>query len=159
LVNLGDTAWESKAYKTFEAIGSPNAKAKPTATSGSLALLLKVRRCIRIAIRSEHSLVGKEVYRNPKILGSFYRIYTLQMLPLKKGAPTKNQPMVSISPSRRSGPGIHRNTYDPLDPFGFYRTKIPLDSSTSASRAKGMPRTKKRATSCLHQRSEPFATP
>jgi hypothetical protein len=74
LVNLGDTASESKAYKTFEAIGSPNAKAKPTAISGSLALLLKVRRCIRIAIRSEHSLVGKEVYRNPKILGPVHRI-------------------------------------------------------------------------------------
>jgi hypothetical protein len=53
LVNLGDSTWESKAYKTFEAIGSPNAKAKPTAISGSLALLLKVRRCIRIAIRSD----------------------------------------------------------------------------------------------------------
>jgi hypothetical protein len=159
LVNRGDTAWESKAYKTFEAIGSPNAKAKPTATSGSLALLLKVRRCIRIAIRSEHSLVGKEVYRNPKILGPFYRIYTPQMLPLKKGPPTKNQPMVSISPSRRSGPGIHRNTYDPLDPFGFHRTKIPLDSSISSNAANGMPRTKRMVTPCFHQRSCPFATP
>jgi hypothetical protein len=159
LVNLGDTAWESKAYKTFEAIGSPNAKAKPTATSGSLALLLKVRRCIRIAIRSEHSLVGKEVYRNPKILGPFHRIYTPQMLPLKKGAPTKNQPMVSISPSRRSGPGIHRNTYHPLDPFGLHRTKIPLDSSTFLIGAKGMPRTKNKAIPRFHQRSDPFATP